>query len=228
MLFFRRLVAVMTATLLFASVTNAQQPLLTFNFAGATGSQANSPSTFNAVNVNPSVVSRGPGVTASAFADSISANGWTTATTVDANDYFTLTFQSSTITSLSSIVINANRNGLGPRLMEVRDSLSGFNTATTTPIAVPNASLITPLNFNLSGVTVLQNIPANTLVELRIYAYDATQATNSSLAIENAGPIAGLVLNGTPVPEPATVGGLAAAGLFGFGWLRRRFRKTAA
>jgi hypothetical protein len=223
MSFFRRMVWSIGSIFLISTSASAQS-LLEFNFNGATGSQTTSVSTYNAPVVQPSTISRGPGVTAAPFADSFNATGWTNSATLDANDYFTFNYSSSSLSSLSNLTINVNRNGLGPRLIEVRDSLSGFGTAGVVQ-PLPNASLITPISFNLAGVTALQNIPANTIVELRIYAYDSNNATNSQFALDSTGNVPSLVLSGTPVPEPATVGGLAAMGLFGFGWLRRRLRK---
>lgn len=222
MKWFRAFFAVLSVSCL-GSVCQAQT-LLSFNFNGAAGNQAFSTSSFNAPAVSPSLIIRGSGVTAATFANSFNATGWTNAATPDLNDYFTFNYSNNLISSLSTLGINANRNGLGPRLIEVRNSISGFGTPGVVQ-SLPNASLITPISFNLSGVTALQNIPASTIVELRIYAYDSNNATNSQFALDSTGNVPSLVLSGTPVPEPATVGGLSALGLFVFGAIRRRFKK---
>jgi hypothetical protein len=210
------------------TLASAQSTLLEFNFNTASGvtAPATFNSTFNAPAVSPSVVGRGSGIVADAVAGSFSSTAWTNAITPDANDYYSFTYSNSLLSSLSGLSLIANRNGLGPRLLEVRDSITGFGVAGVSQ-PLPNASQVTPIAFNLSTIPALQNIPASTTVELRIYAYDSNNATTSQFALDSSGNASGLTLTGTPVPEPTTVGGLAAASLFGIGWVRRRFRKAA-
>ena len=78
-------------------------------------------------------------------------------------------------------------------------------------------------NIVLSGVAALQNVA--TAVEFRLYFYDTGPNPTSRIGIGNAwsgGSADDFVVNGSVIPEPATLGllGFAAAGML---WFRKRF-----
>lgn len=195
---------------------------VSFNFTGEPGNQPSSAPSFVGLGVTASSLSRGSGLVAAAQNDSINATGWTNVAAIDTNDYYTFSLSSATTSlTLTSLQIQGNRNGNGPRILELRDSLTGFaNAGVIQPLS--NAALTT-INFNLSGRPALQNIPIGTSVELRLYAYDAGNNVNGEFFLDSVGGIPAIAVN--PVPEPTTV--LAAASAtWGLVWGIRRRRRA--
>src|SRR5688500_16632104 len=65
--------------------------VVTCSFSGSAGNQTSEPADANPANGTAGAISRGSGLTASAGADSINSSGFTTGSSIDANDYYTLT-----------------------------------------------------------------------------------------------------------------------------------------
>ena len=102
----------MLLVLLLASVQGWAQ-ILTFDFAGAAGSEITLNSNANDAGLTGSTISRGSGVSSGGNADRFNSTGWTTGTVVDVNDYvqFTITPQSGKQFSISSIQFQHQRSG---------------------------------------------------------------------------------------------------------------------
>src|SRR5262245_17099827 len=108
-------------------VPAARGAIVTYDFTGATGDQASTPATGVASGLSASVIDRGPGVTASAAANSISASGWSTSG-IDLNDYygFTLTPSGGFTLNVDSLTFSERRSATGITAISVRSSLDGF------------------------------------------------------------------------------------------------------
>jgi hypothetical protein len=122
------------------------------------------------------------------------------------------------VLSLHTLRIQGNRNGNGPKTLELRDSRTGFDQLGVI-LPLTNAALTT-LDFDTSSRALLQNMAPGTSVELRLYAYDAGSNPNGELFLDSVGGNSAISVN--PVPEPATVLGLSAAGLGLAAAVRRR------
>lgn len=99
-------------------------------------------------------------------------------------------------------------------------ALDGIDTVSATHSS--GTSIVGTDTFDISGVAALQNVASS--VEFRLYVHNAsgnmTRVAIGHLFYGNGTD--DLVLNGTVIPEPATMGlfGFASAGLL---WWRKRF-----
>ena len=81
-------------TLFFYLMFNsASAQVVTFSCSGSVGDEISWPSSSTGISVEPTAITRGPGVSAIANGDRFNANNWTTSSSPDITDYleFTLT-----------------------------------------------------------------------------------------------------------------------------------------
>jgi hypothetical protein len=152
------------------------------------------------------------GITGQGINGGFGGNSWeTTAAPVSATNYYTLSLTNNTggAVTLGSVSIVGNRTAKGPTDFQVQNSITGFHDGigTTDPTWNFTGGTPTAHTFDLpTGVTVANGAS----VEFRLFGYNANNNGGSFWLDSNGGAPA---LNVTPVPEPAAVLGLAAAGL---------------
>lgn len=91
--------------------------ILTFEFAGLTGSETSATSNTNDANLTTSTITRGAGISATGNAGRFNANGWaitSIANAVSGNDYmeFTITPNAGYQFNVTSIVIQLQRSDI--------------------------------------------------------------------------------------------------------------------
>jgi len=143
--------------------------ILTFDFNGLAGNEATANSNSNNANLSSSTISRGSGITATANGDRFNSMDWTTSTSIDANDYvqFIITPNSGFQFSVSSIVVQVQRSGTGPRAIALRNSLDGYaaNLGSFGTIVDNTNTQTFTFTFTQSNST--------TAVTYRLYMYNA-------------------------------------------------------
>lgn len=107
--------------------------ILTFDFAGALGSEATLQSNSNNSNLNSSTISRGAGLTASANADQFNSVNWaitSIANAISGNNYveFTITPKSGFQFTVSSIVVQWQRSATGNSQISLRSSVDSYSS----------------------------------------------------------------------------------------------------
>lgn len=129
----------------------------------------------NAANVTAGTFNKGSGVGTITFgATGAFADSWTTAASVDANDYFTVTVTPDsgyrlTITNLS---FGERRSGTGIRAYTVRCSTNAFsNFATVTSGTPPDDT-----NERSVSAAFATNVASGTTLEFRFYGYSSEAA----------------------------------------------------
>ena len=177
-----------------------------WNLAGQPGSQVSTAGD-GVANVTAVAVARGPGIAATAAANSISSNGWDDAATSQGTKYFTFGFAVAPgyVANLSQLLIGTRASNTGPRDMALRYSVDGFtaNLATWTE----TASFVNTV-VDLSGLTGLSGT-----VEFRIVALSNTSANGGTIAAGGAyritnyfagGDTGSFRLTGSVEPEEGT------------------------
>lgn len=164
------------------------QTLVTYNFAGTSGSQTFQPPASTTSGITASDITRGPGLTAvatpAASGGGISSINWSLSAK-DLNDYyeFTVTPNAGYELTLSNISLSIRRTAAGARNYEVVYSIGGGAETTITSGSLSNTSSF-PINNALS-------INTNQAVRFRVYAWGAT-STGGSFLLDNI-----LTVNGT-------------------------------
>lgn len=202
-----------------AAALDAQ--IVTYNFTGAAGNQATQPTASVAANVTASVISRGSGVTANSAGSSISSNGWTTAASIDVNDYyeFSITPASGYRIDVGTLSFAERRSNTGIRNWEIRTSLNSFSTV------VGSASV--PDNDLTRNQSVIFGDAYNSIsstLTIRIYGF-AAEAGTGTWRLANNTDTSNMQLTGTvsAIPEPSTFAALLGlTALAGVATRRRR------
>jgi hypothetical protein len=158
------------------SINNSYSQILTFDFAGNTGSEVTDVSNFNNVNLGTSTISRGAGITASANGDRFNAIDWAVtsiANAVSGNDYmeFTITPNAGFSFSITSIVISLQRSSTGPSGIALRSSADGYISNLGGAQAINDVTTTQTFTF-----TFAQTNDCNTPVAYRIYMFAETTA----------------------------------------------------
>lgn len=192
--------------------------LVTYNFTGAAGNQATQPTSSVADDISASVLGRGPGINAGAANNSISASGWTTAASVDLDDYytFTLTPDADYNISLGTLSFAERRSNTGPRNLAIRTSLDAFSADIFTATWPDNDSTRNQ-SFNFATDASFSNI--TNAITIRIYAY-AAEGTSGTWRLANTttGAAAGnMRLTGTVTATGPSSGNYWAPGASGGG-----------
>lgn len=193
------------------------QLLVSFDFAGGTGSEVTRDANFVAAGLTaPVTISRGTGLTATANADRFNAQGWgeTSADNALANgDYFewTVTPDAGGSMSITQIAFQVQRSNTGASNLALRTSADGFtaNLNALTNFAGNNTTV--PSVFDSSGVVELQGV--SSAVTFRVLGW--TGAAGGSMGFEGAGndiQLWGTVTSGSPVTNVKFTASSAAIG----------------
>jgi|GEM_PF-1831870 len=175
--------------------------ILTFDFNGLAGSEANALSNFNNVNLTSSTITRGAGLSAPANADRFNATSWaltSIANAVSGNDYmeFTITPNAGYQFSVSSIIVIWQRSATGNTEIALRNSLDSY---------AANLDAAKSITDNTSSQTItftFAQANSSSAVTYRIYGY--AEATTGSGGPEGTGNdiiVNGVVSTTSPAPE---------------------------
>ncbi|MBK8600780.1 MAG: hypothetical protein IPN80_09770 [Flavobacterium sp.] len=154
---------------LFFGANDLRGQIVTFDFAGLTGSEVSATSNFNA-NLNTSTITRGAGLTTSANADRFNATSWAAtsiANAVTGNDYmeFTITPNANFQFSVSSIVMQIQRSGTGLTAVALRNSLDGYTANLDAQKAIVDNTSTQTITFTFSQAN------STSAVTYRLYGY---------------------------------------------------------
>ena len=217
--------AILTAILLTAT---CQSQTFTINYSSAslsgtpaslpvTASTAPAPLTASSVTRSSDLVAQPVGTT-----PTFNSSNFPLVNTVSSGvGYLTVTLNpNGGVIDLNSVTFLVNRDIRGPKDVFLRSSLDLF---------AANLAFLTNLNPNSTGtaltVTGLSGAfdTITTPIEFRVYGVAATNSTGLLGVLDTGGQSAVTITGGfTPVPEPAAVGLLAAAGLGLVGLYRKR------
>jgi trimeric autotransporter adhesin len=166
--------------------------ILTFDFAGNTGSEVTVNSSTNDANLGISTISRGAGLTTSGNADRFNATSWaltSIANAVSGDDYmeFTITPNATFQFSVSSIVVNIQRSGSGSRGIALRSSVDNYAADLDTEYAILDNTSTQTFTFTFAQAN------STTAVTYRFYMF--AESTGGSGGFEGTGN--DIVVNGT-------------------------------
>jgi len=145
--------------------------LVTFDFVGLVGNEITVASNSNSAGVQPSAISRGPGVSATANADRFNSTGWTINSTLDPTDYLEIVLKPVTgyVLNVSSITIQHQRSGTGPVSFVLRTSLDAYSNDATNVIVLGSD----PTTTQTSVFNFLNSLQLISETRIRLYAYSA-------------------------------------------------------
>ena len=143
--------------------------ILTFDFASLAGNEVTANSNSNDANLSSSTISRGAGVNASNNGGRFNSNSWTTAGSINTSDYieFTVTPINSAQFDITSIDINHQRSGSGPKAFALRSSTDNYSA----DLGTFTISDVTSTQSNSFSSLSITN--QTTALTFRIYAYNA-------------------------------------------------------
>lgn len=121
---------------------------------------------------------------------------------------------------LTDLDFGARASSLGATNYAIRTSVAGFGTAITNGSGTLQDDG-TWRRINTTSLAAV-NGAINTPVEIRLYLWDSSAGTTGTLDTQIDDVAASLA----PVPEPASIIGLSAFGVFGFGLIRKRLKKS--
>jgi len=167
--------------------------ILTFDFAGNTGSEVTANSNSNNADLNSSVISRGAGLTSGANADRFNSTGWaltSIANAVSGNDYveFTVGPKYGYQFSVSSIVVQWQRSSTGNTAISLRSSVDSYASDID---AIKN---VTDNTSTQSFTWTFTQANSSSNVTYRLYSY-AESGTGTGGPGDGAGN--DIVVNGT-------------------------------
>jgi hypothetical protein len=191
----KQIAKVLTFVFVFAFTKSWGQAILTFDFAGAAGSEVSLPSSTNDPNISSSTITRS-GLTAAANGDRFGSTGFTTSATIDLTQYieFTITPNAGFQISISSVVFLYQRSGTGPRTYALRSSFDGYVSNLGGALAGADVTTTQTFNFAFSALTPACNVP----ITFRLYAYNS-EATGGTGGPEDGGNTTNkdIVVNGS-------------------------------
>lgn len=172
----RKLYTVLLTSVFLFSFYISPAQVLTFSFQGSNGDEASWPSATQGTGVQPSLIVRGPGVTAALADDGFNSSGWTTNASLNLNEYieFTITPSSGYAITLSNVILQFRRSSKAPRDFVIRTSLDAYAADATN---VVNRTDVNTLQDNT--FTFISPITTSSPVTIRIYAYNAANTNNS-------------------------------------------------
>lgn len=169
------------------SVASELPTVVAWNLKGAAGNEATSVSNIGNENMQPSILSRGSGITASTAGDSY-ASTWPLISAQDENSYyeFTVAPKPGYIVSLHALDVKFRIQNAAPKTYIWKYSVDGganfVDIGTpytwTSSIDLNNNDGVHQPARNLSGISALQNITPEQPVVFRIYAWGSTNATS--------------------------------------------------
>ncbi len=172
--------------------SNAIAQIVTFDFVGKTGSEVSVVSNTNNTKLTPSTITRGSGVTASGKKDRFNSTSWSATPTIDLTDYleFTITPAARKKFTISTVMLQHQRSGTGPKTFVIRTSLDNYATNACTEVVIADVT------STLSSIFTL-NLPSqNQPVIIRLYGYNA-EGTTGLGSWGPEGPNDDIIVNGT-------------------------------
>jgi len=159
--------------------------ILTFDFNGLIGDEVSVSSNLNDSNISSSSITRGSGLVASNNGNRFNATNWNTGNINDAilgDDFmeFTITPNSGFEFSITSIQVNVQRSGTGPRAVTLRSSLDGYSS----DLGLGSQNILDNTSTQVFIFTFSQN--SSTAVTYRFYLHNA-ESTGGSGGFEGAG-----------------------------------------
>lgn len=150
--------------------------VLSFTMAGCNGDESSWPSCYSQTTVAQASLTRGPGISSAANADRFNSIGWTTATTLDADDYlqFTVTPTNGYAVTITSLQLQHQRSTTGPTRFVVRTSMDNYATDATNTVIIADVNTFQNHTFTLNN-----SINTTAAVTFRIYAFAAENALGS-------------------------------------------------
>jgi len=235
----KKLITTMAVVLVAATAARADV-LAAWDMSGIAASSTSAPATTTGSGMSTSSFAIGPGLQAVNWPDAVGSYAdWQISTSLEyalgaGNDYFTFTVtpDAGKTASFSNIFTRfvANAGGSDSSInfalfsdqtgFTTNDILGSLNAATIAADTAYNP-VVFATDFDVSGVAALQNVA--TATEFRIYTWKDYGGNRIGIGKTWSGLTGDdLVVDGTVIPEPATMGlfGLAAAGML---WFRKRF-----
>lgn len=184
--------ALLSILLIFVSIVSNGQ-ILTFEFSGLAGGELSATSNSNDPNIAISTITRGAGLTASANGERYNATNWalsSIANAVSGNHYmeFTISPNAGCQFSISSIFVQMQRSGTGPRGIALRSSADGFTTNLDTEYAIPDVTSTQTFTFTFSQSAI--SVPTT----YRIYMFAEASGGSGGIG-DGAGN--DIIVNGT-------------------------------
>jgi len=152
--------------------------------------------------------------------ESFSSNGW------NAGEYFQFSAPSTGYEDIT-LSLAATGSNTGPRDFEVRYSTDGSSFTTLTTYTLTNDAwnaIITPAASLKGSFAAPSTLDDQALVYFRLAAVGTTSITGGTVATTGTSRVDNVTINGTVIPEPASLGLIALGGLA----LLRRRRSTVA
>ena len=171
------------------------QEILTFDFNGLSGNEVSENSNYNDPNLIAATIKRGSGLNAANNSNRFNAKKWNTGdihAAIADNDYmeFTITPHTSVEFTISSIAVNVQRSGTGPRAIALRSSLDGYASNLDTEKTINDSSSVQQFTFTFTQTA------SSSAVTYRFYLYHA-ESVNGSGGLEGTGNE--IVVHGTAV-----------------------------
>ncbi len=189
--------------------------LINFSFNGSSGNEISFAPDSQPNHLIVSAMTRGSGVTPQSNADTFSGKSWTSASSLDPNDYFSfsITPESGYALSLTSLILDEQRSGTGIRNWSVRSSLDSFSSDLATFSVPDNTSLRSDQTTTLGGA--FTDLPSS--IEFRIYGYNA-EGSAGTWRLDNVRVNGSLTSAAVSVPEslPTGFSSLAVCGFVFF------------
>lgn len=162
------------------TISAAPQTIVSFDFAGLSGSETSANSNFNNTNLTSSTITRGAGLTASGNADRFNATNWaltSISNAVSGDNYmeFTITPISGYQFNVASIFIQLQRSNTGLTQIALRSSVDNFSSDLDAVKNVVDNTSTQTFTFNFSQSDASQP------VTYRLYGY--AEATGGSAGI---------------------------------------------
>jgi hypothetical protein len=151
--------------------------LATWDFTGASGSQAATAGLATAPGMTVDSITRAPGLTSAAGATSINSSNWPVSAQVDTTKYYTFSIAAPAGCSMhvTALAVDVKSSATGPANAAVASSADGFTQTTAVSTSVPSAPTISATATSL---------------EIRVYGYNASQ-TVGTMRVQNSLSITG-------------------------------------
>lgn len=135
--------------------TGVNAQIITFDFAGLSGSEPSATSNVSDPGLTPSTITRGAGLNATNNGNRFNANNWALtniANAISGNDYmeFTITPQANFEFTVSSIRVNFQRSGTGTRELVLRSSLDGYASNLGSPFIILDNTSVQTFTYTFS------------------------------------------------------------------------------
>ncbi|GAB3952497.1 hypothetical protein GCM10028805_34650 [Spirosoma harenae] len=193
----------LTSILLLFTLPSVAQ-IVTYNFAGAPGSQVSQPAASNDPSLTASAIRRGSGIVEIAGTGSINSRNWNRLSQ-DASDYyeFTLNPTSGHQLNITHLDFFINKSATGPNNYLVAYSIGGGPETTASSGTIPTANVDQSV-----GITLSINTPQP--VRFRIYAWGATNVLGTlkltnTLTVTGAAPLPVGLISFTAIPTDQAI-----------------------